>query len=109
MYLCTVLRSRPTWRAIAEALTPADTIQGSSRSPQVRPTTRPSAWKGTIIGQSPPIARRRLSLSLSSPGESSSAHLGKFNRSIDTFGEYSVGAHTAPADDQRQLSRRPFL
>ena len=57
-----------------DAQLPADAIQGSSRPPQVRPTTRPSAWKGAIISHMQPTARRRL---LSAHlGKIQSAHLG---------------------------------
>ena len=76
-------RARPGGRSPRRSR-PADAVPGSSRSPQVRPMTRPSAWKGTIIGQPPPTARQHALL-VSSPGENS----------IGTFGEYSAGAHKA--------------
>src|SRR6476620_9688296 len=82
MYLCTVLRSSPTWRAIAETLTPCrcnSRIITTSPSPT---NDGPSAWKGAII--SPNAADPWPQAPLSSPGENS----------IGTFGEYPLGAHT---------------
>src|SRR6476659_730521 len=74
MYLCTVLRSSPIWRAIAETLTPCrcnSRIITTSPSPT---NDGPSAWKGAII--SPNAADPWPQAPLGS------------------FGEYPLGAHT---------------
>src|SRR6478735_12176406 len=73
MYLCTVFRSSPTWRAIADTLKPCrcnSRIITTSPSPT---NDAPPAWKAVII-RPPPTARRRPpSTHL---GKIQSAHLG---------------------------------
>ena len=80
MYLCTVLRSSPTWRAIAETLTPCrcnSRIITTSPSPT---NDGPSAWKGAIISPVQPTAcRRLLSAHL---GKIQSAHLGSIQSAL---------------------------
>jgi hypothetical protein len=91
MYLCASCGRAPPGERSTTRSHPADAIPGSSRSPQVRPMTRPSAWKDIIIGFLPPTACHRLL----------SAHLGSERTTTDRI-HRGVGGIS-----QRRCRHRP--